>query len=67
MNDEGTMRLAIAKAREGIAAGQLPVAAAAAELAAKGRSPLKVEGGLLRDECAALFALWKQSGLSEAY
>jgi guanine deaminase len=39
----------------------------AAQLAAMGHSHLKVEGGLLRDECAALFAEWKKSGLSESY
>src|SRR3954468_8948181 len=32
-------------------------------LAEMGRSPLRVEGGLLREECAALFAEWKQAGL----
>ena len=156
MTDEEVMRLAIAKAREGIAAGQMPVAAAivrdgkviavthntvwrscdpsahaemncirqacltirdinlagchlftttepcpmclgaihwskiervvygatiadaasagfgelqipAARLAALGHSPVKVESGLLQEECAGLFAEWKKTGLSEAY
>jgi tRNA(Arg) A34 adenosine deaminase TadA len=32
-----------------------------------GGSPLKVEGGLLKDECAALFAEWRAAGLSQSY
>ncbi len=44
---------------------ELPVAAA--QLAALGHSPVKVESGLLREECAGLFAEWKQAGLSKAY
>ena len=36
-------------------------------LAAMGKSPLKVEGGLLRAECAALFTRWKEAGLCETY
>jgi hypothetical protein len=32
-----------------------------------GRSPLKVEGGLLREECAALFSRWKEAGLCGTY
>jgi guanine deaminase len=44
---------------------ELPIAAA--DLAAMGHSPVKVESGLLREECAALFAEWKQAGLSQAY
>ena len=39
----------------------------AAQLAAMGHSPLKVESGLLRNECAGLFAEWKKAGLSQAY
>ena len=39
----------------------------AKELAAMGRSPVKVESGLLQAECAALFAEWKQSGKARAY
>ncbi len=40
----------------------------AAELLAElGRSPLKVEGGLLRDECVALFEEWKRLGLGSTY
>jgi tRNA(Arg) A34 adenosine deaminase TadA len=39
----------------------------AEDLAALGRSPLKVESGLLRDECAALFAEWKRAGKCPAY
>jgi tRNA(Arg) A34 adenosine deaminase TadA len=36
-------------------------------LADMGRSHLRVEGGLLREECAALFEEWKQAGLSRPY
>ncbi len=32
-----------------------------------GRSPLRVELGPLREECRALFDLWKKTGLSKAY
>lgn len=39
----------------------------ACALAAMGKSPLKVEGGVLRAECAALFDEWKKAGLSHAY
>jgi tRNA(Arg) A34 adenosine deaminase TadA len=39
----------------------------AATLAALGRSPLRVEGGLLRDECADLFRQWREAGRSAAY
>jgi guanine deaminase len=44
---------------------ELPVAAAT--LAELGQSPLKVEGGLLRDECAGLFEEWKRAGLGRSY
>jgi guanine deaminase len=36
-------------------------------LAELGKSPLKVESGLLRDECAELFALWRKTGLCGTY
>jgi tRNA(Arg) A34 adenosine deaminase TadA len=36
-------------------------------LAEMGRSPLRVEGGLLREECAALFEQWRAAGLCQAY
>jgi tRNA(Arg) A34 adenosine deaminase TadA len=39
----------------------------AKDLAAMGRSPLKVENGLLQAECAALFDEWKRSGKARAY
>jgi tRNA(Arg) A34 adenosine deaminase TadA len=45
--------------------GELHVAAH--ELAALGRSPLRVESGLLREECAALFVQWRAAGLCQAY
>jgi guanine deaminase len=40
---------------------------AASDLAEMGRSPLQVEGGLLREECAALFEEWKRLGLGRTY
>lgn len=39
----------------------------AKDLAALGKSPLKVESGLLQTECAALFTEWKTSGKARAY
>lgn len=36
-------------------------------LAEMGHSPLKVESGLLREACAALFAEWRDAGLCRAY
>jgi tRNA(Arg) A34 adenosine deaminase TadA len=36
-------------------------------LAEMGKSPLKVESGLLREECATLFAEWKAAGFCKAY
>jgi len=36
-------------------------------LAQMGGSPLKVEDGMLHDECAALFAQWQKSGLAKPY
>ena len=36
-------------------------------LAAMGKSALKVESGLLREECASLFDLWKKTGLCGTY
>lgn len=44
---------------------ELPVAAA--DLARLGRSPLRVEGGLLVQDCAALFEEWRRAGRSGAY
>ena len=40
---------------------------AAEELCKMGRSHLKVESGLLREECVALFAEWKRAGKCQAY
>jgi tRNA(Arg) A34 adenosine deaminase TadA len=48
-------------------AGFCELHVAAEALAEMGRSPLKVEGGLLREECAALFEEWKQAGLCGTY
>jgi tRNA(Arg) A34 adenosine deaminase TadA len=36
-------------------------------LAQMGHSPLRIESGLLREECARLFAQWREAGLCEAY
>ncbi len=49
------------------AAGFSELHVAAADLARMGGSPLVVDGGLLREECAALFDEWKRAGLSQAY
>jgi tRNA(Arg) A34 adenosine deaminase TadA len=45
--------------------GELPVGART--LAELGKSPLRVEGGLLGAECAALFDQWRAAGLSAPY
>jgi tRNA(Arg) A34 adenosine deaminase TadA len=39
----------------------------ARKLAELGKSPLRVEGGLLRGECAALFEQWRRAGLCKPY
>jgi tRNA(Arg) A34 adenosine deaminase TadA len=44
---------------------ELPVAAAT--LVELGRSPLKVEGGLLREDCARLFREWQEAGAYRTY
>ena len=44
------------------AAGFSELAVAAKTLAQMGHSPVRVEGGLLRDECAALFDQWRAAG-----
>jgi len=49
------------------AAGFNELAVPAATLAAMGRSPLRVEGGVLVAECADLFRQWREAGLSERY
>jgi tRNA(Arg) A34 adenosine deaminase TadA len=36
-------------------------------LAEMGKSPLRVESGLLREQCAALFAQWREAGLCPGY
>jgi tRNA(Arg) A34 adenosine deaminase TadA len=48
-------------------AGFCELHVAADALAEMGRSPLRVEGGLLREECAALFDEWKKAGLCGTY
>ena len=49
------------------AAGFAELPVPAATLAEMGRSPLRVEGGLLRADCAGLFREWHEAGLSQAY
>jgi guanine deaminase len=49
------------------AAGFCELHVGAVELAKLGGSPLKVESGLLRQECAALFAFWRDSALCGTY
>jgi tRNA(Arg) A34 adenosine deaminase TadA len=49
------------------AAGFSELHVAAKTLAEMGKSPLRVESGLLREECADLFAQWKKSGLARSY
>jgi tRNA(Arg) A34 adenosine deaminase TadA len=48
-------------------AGFCELHVAAKQLAQMGKSPLKVEGNVLREECAALFELWKKTGLCGTY
>lgn len=52
---------------DAVAAGFAELLVGAKDLAALGRSPLKVESGLLRAECAALFAEWQAAGKCRAY
>lgn len=49
------------------AAGFSELHVSAADLARMGGSPLVVEDGLLREECAALFDEWKRAGLCGTY
>src|SRR4051812_241369 len=49
------------------AAGFKELFVAAKDMVAMGKSPLVVEWGLLREECAALFAEWKAAGKCPAY
>ncbi len=48
-------------------AGFAELQVAALTLAEMGRSPVIVEGGLCRDECAGLFGEWKDAGLGRPY
>ena len=48
-------------------AGFAELCVPAKELAARGGSTLRVEAGLLRRECADLFAEWKAANLSRPY
>jgi len=49
------------------AAGFAELHVGARELAELGKSPVRVEHGLLQEECADLFAQWKRSGVARAY
>src|SRR5262249_9651168 len=49
------------------AAGFCELYVDAKKLAETGRSPLRVESGLLREECTALFEQWRKAGLCKAY
>src|SRR2546421_7053611 len=49
------------------AAGFCELYVDAKALAEMGKSPLRVESGLLPADCAALFAQWQAAGLSQAY
>ncbi len=49
------------------AAGFCELCVDAKVLAEMGRSHLQVEGGVLRDQCAALFERWHAAGLSNPY
>jgi tRNA(Arg) A34 adenosine deaminase TadA len=48
-------------------AGFSELAVAAKDLTKLGGSPVKVDDGLLREECAALFHQWLHSGLARPY
>jgi guanine deaminase len=48
-------------------AGFSELCVSALDLAKMGGSPLLVEGGLLREECAELFDQWLKSGMAKAY
>jgi tRNA(Arg) A34 adenosine deaminase TadA len=52
---------------DAVAAGFCELCVDAKVLAELGKSPLCVENGLLREECAALFTEWKNAGLSQPY
>ena len=47
--------------------GENELHVAARTLAEMGGSPIRLEGGLLRQQCAELFTLWRQAGLSGSY
>jgi guanine deaminase len=49
------------------AAGFCELFVAAKKLVEMGKSPLRVGSGLLREECAALFAQWKVAGMARSY
>jgi tRNA(Arg) A34 adenosine deaminase TadA len=49
------------------AAGFSELAVPAAELARLGKSPIRVEAGLLQDECRKLFDEWFASGKAQTY
>jgi tRNA(Arg) A34 adenosine deaminase TadA len=59
-SEQELMSLAIAKPREGIAAGQSPFGA----VIVRGR---EVVAATHNEECAQLFELWKKTGLCGTY
>jgi tRNA(Arg) A34 adenosine deaminase TadA len=52
---------------DAVAAGFCELCLPATELARRGGSPLRVEEGPMRKECADLFNQWKAAGLSKPY
>ncbi|WP_435016147.1 nucleoside deaminase [Tundrisphaera sp. TA3] len=51
---------------DAVDAGLAGMCVDARELAAMGENPLRVESGLLREECARLFREWKDAGLGRS-
>jgi tRNA(Arg) A34 adenosine deaminase TadA len=56
-----------AEIADAVAAGFNELTIPAKELVRLGRSPVQLEAGVRREECAALFAKWKASGLARPY
>lgn len=48
-------------------AGFRELALPAEEMARRGKSPIKLEGGVLAEECAGLFGEWKAAGKARPY
>jgi tRNA(Arg) A34 adenosine deaminase TadA len=56
-----------AEIADAVAAGFNELTVPAKELARLGRSPIRLEGSVLREECRALFDKWKASGKAKPY